>query len=501
MKLFSADVKLAFMQSDSIDKETRIYIQPSSDMRKRLATMMGLRDHQVLKATKPAFGDIRAPRQWYQTADHYLIEELLMIHHPVDRCIYLSTRAATKDDPPFQVFHNKDNEALIVDGHLGLHVDDFIGAGEGINSPNNVKVDETQEEIPNCFAARLRLLARRFRFGSWDFGEKGHMLFCGTEVRQGMNWDQITLSLKDYIHRLKPATLEKTRKATPDAPLEEKEHRTLRAIIGALAWPAGQCLPQLSASISILQASSSSPAIQDLLTANKVLRYAKEVVQSFALTLRKHGSCLEELRFGAYTDASWSVRPDGSSQGGYLIFAASESELMSEKPIALTIIDWQSRKLTRMCRSSLSAEPQAASAAVDELERLKVFAAAMVNPLIDISINETMAMFGESPLITDAKSLYDAAQSVSSGLRLSEKRTAIEVTIVRERLEALHGHWRWVNSAQQLADGLTKPTARDIFAEQLRRNVHQLKYDPTYTAAKKVDKELRDQEREEHEEA
>ena len=107
MKLFSADVKSAFMQSDSIDKETRIYIQPSSDMRKRLATMMGLRDHQVLKATKPAFGDVRAPRQWYQTADYYLIEELLMIHHPLDRCIYLSTRAATKDDPPFQVFHER----------------------------------------------------------------------------------------------------------------------------------------------------------------------------------------------------------------------------------------------------------------------------------------------------------------------------------------------------------------------------------------------------------
>ena len=116
---------------------------------------------------------------------------------------------------------------------------------------------------------------------------------------------------------------------------------------------------------------------------------------------------------------------------------------------------------------------------MDELEWLKAFAAAMVNPLIDISTDETMAMFGEPPLITDAKSLYDAARSVSSGLRLSEKRTAIEVTIVRERLEALHG-----------PDGLTKPTARDNFAEQLRHNVHQLKYDPMHTAAKKLVKTL-----------
>ena len=75
-----------------------------------------------------------------------------MIHHPLDRCIYLSTRAATKDDPPLQIFYNKDNEALIVDGYLGLHVDDFIGAGEGINSPNGVKFDETKEEVPNSFA-------------------------------------------------------------------------------------------------------------------------------------------------------------------------------------------------------------------------------------------------------------------------------------------------------------------------------------------------------------
>eukprot|EP00913_Durusdinium_trenchii_P002397 g2213.t1 len=183
----------------------------------------------------------------------------------------------------------------------------------------------------------------------------------------------------------------------------------------------------------------------------------------------------------------------------YLLFVASANELASEKPMALTILDWQSRKLPRMCRSSLSAESQASSAAVDELEWLKVFAAAMVDPFINISEDSTMSKFGPSPLITDAKSLFDAARSVSSGLRLSEKRTAIEVTIVRERLEALGGHWRWVNSAQQLADGLTKPTSRENFAEQLRRGVHQLKFDPTYTAAKKVGRDARNQELEEHE--
>ena len=68
-------------------------------------------------------------------------------------------------------------------------------------------------------------------------------------------------------------------------------------------------------------------------------------------------------------------------------------------------------------------------------------------------------------------------------------------------MEAMAGYWRWVNSAQQLADGLTKPSARDNFVIQLKRGVHQLKYDPSYTAAKKVTKDDKEKELAEHEEA
>ena len=126
---------------------------------------------------------------------------------------------------------------------------------------------------------------------------------------------------------------------------------------------------------------------------------------------------------------------------------------------------------------------------MDETQWVKVFAAGMVQPFIEIEKDDTLRLFGEAPLITDAKSLIDSAKSVSSGLRLAEKRTAIEVAIVRERMEAMAGYWRWVNSAQQLADGLTKPSARNNFVLQLKRGVHQLKYDPSYTAAKKVTKD------------
>ena len=97
--------------------------------------------------------------------------------------------------------------------------------------------------------------------------------------------------------------------------------------------------------------------------------------------------------------------------------------------------------------------------------------------------------------------LYDAARSVSAGLRLSERRTAIEVSIVRERLAALLGEWRWVNSDQQLADGLMKTAARDNMTIVLARGVHQLRFDPSFTAAKKVSKKEKEKINQEHEQA
>ena len=105
---------------------------------------------------------------------------------------------------------------------------------------------------------------------------------------------------------------------------------------------------------------------------------------------------------------------------------SSRSEIAGEAPFPLTVVDWASKKLVRMCRSSLSAEAQAATIAVDELEWAKVFFATTVNPYVAIQLDETMHMFKESPVITDAKALYDSAGSVTPGLKLSERRTAIE---------------------------------------------------------------------------
>ena len=110
----------------------------------------------------------------------------------------------------------------------------------------------------------------------------------------------------------------------------------------------------------------------------------------------------------------------------------------------------------------MAVEGQSAATAADAMEWVKVFLALAVNPSLEPDSEEAPKMFGKSPLITDAKALYDAAKSRSSGMGINEKRTAIEVLMVNERLAAMCGEWRWTNTHQQLANGLTKAAVRQL---------------------------------------
>ena len=83
------------------------------------------------------------------------------------------------------------------------------------------------------------------------------------------------------------------------------------------------------------------------------------------------------------------------------MFICSRLSMEQGRPMPLTIADWASRKLTRVCRSSLSAESQAAANAVDQLEWVKVYIAFLLDPTVDIRADETMHILGTSPVITD----------------------------------------------------------------------------------------------------
>ena len=83
-----------------------------------------------------------------------------------------------------------------------------------------------------------------------------------------------------------------------------------------------------------------------------------------------------------------------------MIFVATEDEMNGSKPFPLTVVDWASKKLTRVCRSSLAAEAQTMATAVDQLEWTKTMFALMIWPNQRPDNEDVMKWLGESPVIT-----------------------------------------------------------------------------------------------------
>ena len=77
-------------------------------------------------------------------------------------------------------------------------------------------------------------------------------------------------------------------------------------------------------------------------------------------------------------------------------------------------------------------------------------------------------------------------RSESSTRNLTERRAAIEVTAIRQRLE--HGFFctGWVNSDRQMADGLTEPQAAWKLLEILSAGKWTIVWDATFQSARKL---------------
>lgn len=74
----------------------------------------------------------------------------------------------------------------------------------------------------------------------------------------------------------------------------------------------------------------------------------------------------------------------------------------------------------------------------------------------------------------------------TSGLHMEERRTAIELLAIRERLQHAAVTLKWVNSGQELADSLTKPWRHEGLIQALQVGWWRITFDPAYRSAKRV---------------
>lgn len=187
-----------------------------------------------------------------------------------------------------------------------------------------------------------------------------------------------------------------------------------------------------------------------------------------------------------FTDASWATRVDGISQGGQITILAPTALLRGEKsPVA--VLGWSSRRLKRVARSSTSAEAQMSANALDFHEFAKLgWHDLQCDHKLDLRYSDDMLSSFESGLIVDARNIYDGLSRVeSSGLQMEEKRTAIELLAIKERLGQARVTLKWVDGEQELADGLTKAGSHEPLLRTLHQGWCRIVYDPKFQSARK----------------
>ena len=89
-----------------------------------------------------------------------------------------------------------------------------------------------------------------------------------------------------------------------------------------------------------------------------------------------------------------------------------------------------------------------------------------------------------SSLVVDAKSLYDSLKKEAPVQGSSDRRTAIEQIGLKQSLISVGASVRWVSSERQMADCLTKISARQLFTDRLQLQQYRLVHDDSYTTAK-----------------
>lgn len=337
------------------------------------------------------------------------------------------------------------------------------------------------------FNENIKKLKQAFDFGKWEVLSKEQSLkYCGGTI--SLHDHGIEMSYAEYMHKICPMTIQKTRKDTDE--ITTFERSKARGLIGALQWPATQGLPMLSASMSLQAGELAGGTVRELKELNKTLRFGKQnanvTVKFMAKKSTGRATTLDDLTLICYADAAFGVRKDMSSQGGYIVVACDVSVLKGEKRPG-SMISWRSFKLPRVCRSSLAAECQACSTALDELMMAKLYLIFLQKPLASLAEGQRILGGKECALVTDCKALYDAVQRETIQ-QATDKRVAIEGLMIKGLLTELRCQWRWVSSERQLADGLTKVSARQAFVERFRGGFVQLVADESYQASKKKTK-------------
>ena len=157
----------------------------------------------------------------------------------------------------------------------------------------------------------------------------------------------------------------------------------------------------------------------------------------------------------SFGDASFASPKQLSSFQGTLI-CATTSKLHENVDAPLSPLSWSSKKISRVVRSTLSAEAYSMSRSVDRLGWLRLLWGVMVIPQFPWQMpSKAYAQLPMGIITTDCRSLYDLVSRTAMP-QCEEYRTTLEVLLIREQCQD-NCVFGWIPTTIMLADALTKP--------------------------------------------
>ena len=423
-ELTSFDIKTAFLRGKA-DESNPLAMEPPRELRQKL----NLTDQQVCALVGNAYGRVDAPLLFYKELSRHL-HELQFRTHPLEPCIF--------------ILESGIGENRKLHGVLGTHVDDGIGGGD------------------TFFHKQLKELEKRLPFGSL---KHGNMIFTGIKLEQLPDFS-ITASQKEYIHRILPIDVGKSRRENPESLITEHEKTKLRGLVGSLQYAVTHTRPDLASRLGEVQTQMANPKVSTLLLCNKVLREGQLFSDVKVCFRHMDPQKITHVSFG---DASFaSPKQLCSFQGSLICTTTSQLNENTEAPISP--ISWSSKKISRVVRSTLSAEAYSMSRSVDRLGWMRLLWGVIMIP--QFPWKEPQRAFSVMPqavITTDCRSLFDLVSRTAIP-SCEEYRTTLEVLLIREQCQE-HCVFRWIPTTLMLADALTKVMDATLLRTALHKGV------------------------------
>ena len=283
------------------------------------------------------------------------------------------------------------------------------------------------------------------------------------------------------------------RSKKPWLPANPQEVSALRAVNGALSWLSTQTRPDLAVQTSQSQQCFPNPTVQDLLQANQAIRRAR---QQSDLRIRVPFISPNELTLCFWSDAAFANTDELETQGGWLVGFTSD-RMRQGTDVPVHWFAWKSYRLPRVVSSTMGGEAQAFSTASGMCEWISLMLAECLDGSFLLEDAESVLLRRKPIGMTDCRSLYDHLNPLGSGGVLDDRRTAIDIAIIRQSIRRTGLEARWVPTGHNhmIADGLTKDRAEpmDLLRSVIRTAKYQLADEQLVLDRKREERERRKQ--------